>query len=341
MATIRDVAKRASVAPITVSRVINNSGYISDETRAKVEAAIHELQYVPNSLSRSLRFKRTNTISLLLSDITNPFWTTTARGAEDACSEHNMNVFLCNTDEKQTKLDNYVDVMLQRQTDGFLLVPASNSRQTIERIREQSVPLVLLDRVVEDIEATVVRSDSLGGSRRLVEYLIGQGHRRIAMLAGVESVSTTNMRIEGYRQALAAHDISYDPALIRHGHYSLHDDRNIMLTRELVQEEPTAIYGANNFISFGILQALHQMGLRTPEDMSVVSFDDLPYNWHPDPFLTVIAQTPYQLGYRAADLLLSFIHGNAATTASTTSEEILPVELIERRSVRRLTPQSS
>lgn len=334
MTTIRDVAKRAGVAPITVSRVINNSGYISDKTRAKVEAAIEELRYIPNSLSRSLRFKRTNTISLLLSDITNPFWTTTTRGIEDACSAHDMNVFLCNTDEKLSKLDRYVDVLLRRQTDGFIIVPTNDSGEVIDRIQKQSVPLVLLDRVVDGVSAPIVRSDSLGGSRQLVEYLIAHGHRRIAMIAGVESISTSAMRFEGYRQALAAHDIPYHEDIVRYGHFNMQDDRNIQLAQELIGSGCTAIYGANNFISFGILRALHQMGLQTPEDISVVSFDDLPYNWHPDPFLTVVAQSPYQIGYNAAKLLLSTIHNEVDDDQHR--ELILPVELIERRSVRRL-----
>lgn len=332
MSTIRDVAKRAGVAPITVSRVINDSGYVSDETRARVQAAIEELQYVPNSLSRSLRFKRTHTIALILSDITNPFWTTITRGVEDTCSVHNMNVFLCNTDESQTKFDNYVDVLLQRQTDGFLLVPAKDSKRTIERIQKQSVPLVVLDRNVSGIEIDVVRSDSVGGSRRLMEYLIERGHRRIAMIAGAEGVFTTQLRVEGYRQALEAHGIPFDPALVQYGQYTLNGTLNHELTRQVMQLEPTAIYGANNFISMSVLKALADMNVRVPDDVSVVGFDDLPY-WHLDPFLTVMAQLPYRLGHEAADLLLSFIHGIAE---SGTREEVLPVEFIERRSVKTL-----
>src|SRR5687768_13154477 len=123
MATIRDVARLAGVAPITVSRVINKAGYISDDTRLRVETAIAELRYIPNSLSRSLRSKKTNMIALIVSDITNPFWTTVTRGVEDACSEHKLHVILCNTDEDEEKLEEYVDLLRQKQMDGFIVVP--------------------------------------------------------------------------------------------------------------------------------------------------------------------------------------------------------------------------
>ena len=125
--TIRDVAHKAHVAPITVSRVINNSGYVSRDTRVRVEAAITELHYVPNTLARSLRFKKTRVLALILTDITNPFWTTVARGVEDVANANGFNVILCNTDEDEVKQHNYVQVLLQKRVDGFLIVPARST----------------------------------------------------------------------------------------------------------------------------------------------------------------------------------------------------------------------
>jgi LacI family transcriptional regulator len=334
MPTIRDVAKKAGVAPITVSRVINNSGYISAETRSRVEAAIEELQYVPNSLSQSLRFKRTNTIALVLSDITNPFWTTVTRGVEDAASKEGLHVFLCNTDEKPEKTASYVDALLQNQTDGFLIVPTGRDTDTLLKIKKQGVPLVALDRSIDDVEVDVVRSDSVGGAYEVVSYLIGRGHRRIAMIPGPVGIATSTQRLEGYRQALDAHNIDYDDSLVRFGQFNQENGFNAAVTQELLQgldDLPTAIFAGNNFIAIGVMQALFDMDLKTPDDISVVSFDDVPYNWHPDPFLTVIAQSPYELGLRGAQLLLSFIAGEAKPGCR---EIVLPVELIERDSCR-------
>ena len=168
MPTIRDVAKRAGVAPITVSRVINNSGYVSAKTRARVEAAVKELGYVPNRLARSLRLKRTHTLALVVTDITNPFWTTVVRGVEDAANKAGFTVILCNTDESEAKQDAYLQVLLQKQVDGILFVPASSAAEPVKRVQKQGVPIVVLDRQVPDAQVDVVRGDSEGGAYLLV-----------------------------------------------------------------------------------------------------------------------------------------------------------------------------
>jgi LacI family transcriptional regulator len=338
MPTIRDVAHRAGVAPITVSRVINNTGYISDETRARVEAAIAELQYVPNSLSQSLRFKKTNTISLIVSDITNPFWTVVTRGAEDASSERGLNVILCNSDENESKQDRYVNVLLQRQTDGFLLVPASNNGAVVKRIKSQRVPLVVIDRQMRDVEVDIVRCDSEGGAFHLTQYLLNLGHRRIAILTGPQDISTSEQRVTGYKNALRANGLTVDERLIHYGHYN--QDAGYDMANKIIQDtsspRPTALFAGNNLIAIGILKALDHLGLQVPEDISVVSFDDLPLGLLTKPFLTVMAQSAYQVGYQAAQLLLKQIAGEEE---AGNRDMVLPVELIERQSCRALTDQ--
>src|SRR6185369_11779610 len=148
MSAIHEVAKRAGVAPITVSRVINNDGYFSEETRRKVEAAVLELDYIPNSLGPSLRSKRTQTLALVLSDITNPFWTTVARGVEDAANKRGYHIIIGNTDESAEKQEEYLLFLLKKQVDGFLLVPASSSSSDL--LHKRRVPLVVLDRRVQE-----------------------------------------------------------------------------------------------------------------------------------------------------------------------------------------------
>jgi LacI family transcriptional regulator len=165
MSNIRDVAKLAGVAPITVSRVINNSGYITDETRQRVEEAIRSLGYVPNSLARSLRSHKTRMLALVLTDITNPFWTTVARGVEDAASDAGFSVILCNTDESAVEQERYIRVILEKQVDGVLLVPAGDPREPVRTIRSQQTPVVVLDRCVPtDLDTDVVRCDSVRGA---------------------------------------------------------------------------------------------------------------------------------------------------------------------------------
>src|SRR5664279_1882790 len=203
MTTLNDVAKRAGVSPMTVSRVINNSGYIHQKTRAKVEEAIAELGYVPNALARSLRFKQTKTLALVLTDITNPFFTTLARGVEDVASERGFSVIFCNTDESREEEAEYLNVVARKQVDGILLVPAFSSRDSIDFLRDCAIPFVVLDRRIPGLKVDIVRCDSELGAYQLTRHLLELGHRRIVALSGSPAVTTAADRITGYRRALA------------------------------------------------------------------------------------------------------------------------------------------
>ena len=333
MSTIRDVARRAGVAPITVSRVINNSGYVSERTRQRVEKAIAELNYVPNALAQGLRFNKTNVIALVLSDVTNPFWTTVARGTEDASSEENYSVILCNTDEDVAKHDKYAQLLLRRQVDGFLLVPVSNTVDTIRFIQRQGVSLVILDRQLPGVSVDIVRADSEGGAYELTRYLTELGHRRIAILSGPEIVSTSTQRVAGYRRALQDAHLKVDSELISFGKFYQESGYERTMKLLALSRPPTAIFAGNNFIAIGVMKALYESGLRIPEDMSVVGFDDLPPGLLVQPFLTVAAQPAYEMGYRATKLLLERI---ANSGEPSYQEIVLPTQLVIRQSCRSL-----
>ncbi|MFN2135799.1 MAG: LacI family DNA-binding transcriptional regulator [Candidatus Promineifilaceae bacterium] len=330
MTTIRDVAEKAGVATMTVSRVINDSGYVSEETRAKVEAAILELGYVPNMLGPSLRFNQTKTLALIITDITNPFWTTVARGAEDAAREEQYNVILCNTDESAEKQDQYVDMLLKRRTDGILLVPASDSPEAVKLMRSQDVAVVILDRRLSDVDSIdSVRSDSFGGAYTLARHLTDLGHEHIAILSGPRNISTSVERVEGFTQAMLDAGLPHNLERVFWGEYneSIGFDSAWRALRQ--EPRPTALLAANNFIANGALRALAQAGLTVPADVSIVSFDDFPENINPSPFLTVVAQPAYEMGYRAAQLLLARLAGNGSEDFQ---EIILPTTLVMRKS---------
>lgn len=332
--TIRDVARLAQVAPITVSRVINNSGYISEETRDRVEQAIDQLNYIPNSLSQSLRYQKTDLITLLVSDVTNPFWTTVTRGVEDVCSRESLNVILCNTDENSEKLEKYVRIMLQRQTDGFLFVPTSDDVPLIETIVSNNVPIVLLDRILPGISVPVVYSDNESGAYRVVTHLLELGHRRIGVLSGSLAASTSRQRVNGYFRALSDHGIATDETLIDYGTFT-HQSGYEMAHRmfERLNPLPTALFAANNFIAYGVQQALEERGLQVPEDISLVTFDDVPFHPFPKPYLTTAAQNPYEVGRKAAELLVQQIKAGELLQMENV---MLPVDLIIRNSTCRL-----
>lgn len=334
MSTIREVAKLAGVAPITVSRVLNNSGYFRPEIQARVEAAAAELHYVPNQLARSLRFNRTQTLALVLSDVTNPFWTTVARGVEDAASEQNFTVILCNTDESDEKQEQYLSVLLRKRVDGILLVPTSSTPEPVQKIQKQGVKVVVLDRTIPGADVDMVRCASTEGSYQLTRHLIELGHRRIAALAGPANVSVSHERLAGFRHAFAEAKLPVDESLIFHGEFTV--ESGIQMATMAMQQStaPTAIYGMNNFIAIGALKTLQRMNLRCPQDVSVVSFDDLPSAMVVDPFLTVVAQPAYEIGRQATQLLLQRI---ANPTHTPVREVLLPTQFIIRQSTRSLT----
>jgi len=335
MSTINDVAQRAGVSAMTVSRAINKSGYVSAATRQRVERAVDELSYVPNALARQLRSRRTKTLALIVSDITNPFFTTIARGVEDVAAPRGFSVMYCNTDESAAKEAQYLRVLIERQVDGVLFVPTRGTGASFGTLRAHRMPVVALDRRVTDRRVDSVRCDSEAGAHALTRHLIGLGHRRIAVLTGRRMISTSVDRVAGCRRALEDSGLELDQDLVRYGEYNFglaNPTDGYQMAQAVLgsaKPRPTAIFAANNFIAFGAIRALREAGLRVPEDISVVAFDDLPAEWGIDSFLTVAAQPAYQIGRRAAELLLHRIAGDSEAVGQAV---VFPFELIVRKS---------
>jgi LacI family transcriptional regulator len=333
MADIRDVAKRAGVAPITVSRCINNSGYCSPETRARVEAAISELGFVPNRLASGLRSKRSNTLALVLTDITNPFFTTIARGVEDIASEAGYTVIFCNTDESVSKEKMYLQMLLEKRVDGILLVPALSGLDSVALIKKQHTPIVVLDRRVPDLQTDVVRCDSEGGAYELTRLLLSLGHREIAIINGPSGVSTSEDRLCGYRRALTEAGITTNTRREYYGAFTQESGFEMTYKALAETQKPTALFATNNFIAFGALKALQELGFHVPDDIAIVGFDDLPSALVTFPFLTVASQPAYEMGRRAIEILLDKLGGR---TSDQYQEVVLPAEIVIRQSSGRV-----
>ncbi len=328
MPTVLDVAKVAGVAPITVSRVINNSGYISQETKEKVEAAIIELGYVPNTLARGLRSKRTNSLALVVADITNPYFTSMARGVEDVAGSSGYSVIYCNTDESETKEDKYANILVQRQVDGVLLVPAGGNARTVRYLENNKIDVVVLDRRVPEKNTNLVCSDSVNGAKELTDLLIKLGHQQIAIITGPDNVSTSTDRVVGYRNSLEEAGLSANEQVYFGG---FNQQTGYESTRIAMRssQKPTAFFAANNFILIGVVKALRELNLKVPEDVSVVGFDDFPESMLIEPFFTVAIQPAYEMGQKAAELLIKQINGEIVDNSQTI---ILPTDIIVRRS---------
>ncbi len=330
MPTIRDVAKRAGVSPITVSRVINDSDYVSQETRERVEAVVEELGYVPNMLGPSLRFKQTMTLALVMTDITNPFWTTVARGVEDVAQANGYSIILCNTDESEAKQEQYLQMLLRRRIDGILLVPAcSNDPKPVQIIQKQGIPVVLLDRQLPGVQVDVVRADSEDGAYQLTQHLLSLGHRQIALMTGRQTVSTAVDRADGYRRALADAGLPDSAAQIQWGEFTQESGYDMANNALSAAPQPTALFAANNFIALGALKALSEKGYHVPDDMAFATLDDTPPTFPVDPFLTVLSQPAREMGQQAAQLLLDRLNDSIDAEYR---HIILPTKMIIRAS---------
>jgi LacI family transcriptional regulator len=329
MTTIHEVAKRAGVAAITVSRVINNSGYASQEVRERVMATVKEMGYVPNRLASSLRSRRTNVLALVLTDITNPFFTVAARGVEDIASKAGYTVIFCNTDEDRQKEKKYVEVLMQNRVDGIILVPSGFDSESVETLQQNGIPVVVMDRSVTGQSVDQVRCDSFEGAYKLTRLLIGLGHTQIALLNGPENVSTASDRLSGFKQALDESGLDSLKQVHLAGAFTRASGYEMTRQALALSPRPTALFAANNFIALGTLRALEESQVRVPADMAVVTFDDLPESLVITPFLTVAAQPVYEMASKATELLINRLAGNAGEGFD---EIIFPTEIIVRQS---------
>jgi LacI family transcriptional regulator len=327
MTTLRDVARRAGVSPMTVSRVVNGSEQVSPQLQARVEQALIETGYIPNTVARNLRTRRTDTIALVMPDMTNPFFTTLAHGVETAAREAGISLLIANSDEQEDEEQRLVQVLLQRQVDGILIIPAGAGSETIRQCRAHDVPVVVVDRRPGISGVDVVRADSEGGALELGRLLAGLGHRRMAVLTGPASVPTAVDRAAGFRRALVEESGLPAPS-VAHGAFTIESGHAMTLSVMDHAPRPTALFAANNFIAIGVQHGLADLGLRVPEDVAVVGFDDLPQAMVTFPFLTVAAQPAFELGHRSVGVLLDRL----ADPSGPAQEVVLPTEIVIRRS---------
>ncbi len=305
MATMKDVAAHAGVSTATVSRALAVRGSsVSIETRERVLQAVKELDYHPNHLPRNLRRRSSRIFGLVISDIGNPFFTAIARGCEDIAHEHGYRLVLSNTDEDAEREASSLEVMAAERVAGVILASTDQATAPIRRLVAIGIPVVALDRRIHGLHVDTVKVDNETASYEAVRHLIELGHERIAMVGGPDTVSSVRERADGYRRALRSHRLEIGDHLLRRG--DLRESGGYRTTLELLSlaEPPTAIFSANNLTTIGVLRALRERGIRVPSDLSLIGFDDVPAGELVDPPLTVVVQPTYQLGARAAELLL-------------------------------------
>lgn len=326
MVTISDVADKAKVSRATVSHVINNTRYVSDETRHKVEKVISELGYRPNALARSLRSGQTHTLGLLVPDSSNTFFAEISREIEISAFEAGYSVILCNSNEDPQREKLYIDVLTEKQVDGIILVSTCGQINTLRGLKNLQIPVALLDRVIKNLPLDTVLVDNKQGGLIATNHLISLGHQRIGFIAGPSDANPSAERLTGYKQALRENGIPFEKELIRYGDFTAPSGRLKATELLSLSNPPTAIFAGNDMMAIGVLRAASEKGLHVPEDIALIGFDDIELAAFTNPPLTTIAQPKLGMGKTITKLLLRRIKNKE----SNVQFKMLPVSLVIR-----------
>ncbi len=304
MSDIRQVAKRAGVSSATVSHVINNTRFVSDDVRSRVNEAIRELNYQPNALARSLRRGQTHTIALVLPDSANPFFAEIGRHIERIAFDRGYSVIFCNTEGQPAKENFYLDVVVKKRVDGVILVSVGIPGTHLQQLEAQNVPLVIVDRQSKEYSIDTVLTDNLRGGLLATQHLIRLGHRRIACITGSSTLNPSYQRFAGYEQALREAGLEFDPGLHRTGDFHAASGWEIGLELLRRARPPSAIFACNDMMAIGVLRAASEAGLRVPEDLALVGFDDIELALYTNPPLTTVSQDKARISEIAFDMLM-------------------------------------
>ena len=328
-ATLRDVARRVGIHPATVSRALNEGTrhLVSDATALRVNEVAREMGYTPNAIARSLKTSRSLTIGVILPDLTNPLFPPMVRGIEEALSPVGFTALLANTDNDAARARAVVQTLRLRQVDGWISAVPTLTEQLFE---DTDGPLVLLNRQDEAGTPAVVGDDSAGIAQSIA-HLVELGHRRIAYLAGPQTISTGINRYSAYLATLAAHGLERDDTIVRFA-ASFSERAGAVALRELfdARAQFTAVLAGNDLLALGCYELLAERGLRAPDDLSVVGFNDMHFADRFDPPLTTVRIPHHEMGRCAAELLL----GRIAGAEQTAGPVVLPAQLIVRASTR-------
>lgn len=328
------MARLAQVSQTTVSYVLNNntSVNLTAQTRQRILDVANEIGYVPNSAARTLRTRKTMTVASIIPDITNPFYPWFERGIQDVIESQGYDLIVYNTDGLNEKEHRALKFAQQGRVDGLIMTPFFLTPIDLKPLVQSGVAVVVLGRTElewSSAEIDNISIDNVAAARTAVDHLLENGHTRIAMIAGVRGTPPRERRVEGYREALAEHNVPIVEQLIRAGEFT--ELGGYDGTKELLrlQLRPTAIFAANDLMAIGALQALREEGIAVPDDIAIVGFDDISAASLVHPALTTIAQFPYQMGRRAAEMLFDRLSGRFTGHGGQIK---MPFELIVRES---------
>lgn len=333
MATMKDIARLAGVSTSTVSHVINKSRFVSDEIAERVNNAAQQLNYAPSALARSLKMNRTKTIGMLVTTSTNPFFGEVVKGVERSCYHQGYNLILCNTEGDNQRMKASINTLLQKRVDGLLLMCSTLEGERLDVFdRYPDIPIVVMDWGPILSASDKIQDNSLQGGYMAAKHLIECGHKEIGCITGPLIRHQAQMRYEGYKRALAEAGIAMNPDWIVESDFEC--EGGYQAFEKLYQRGklPSALFVSNDMMAMGVIQAASQRGLRIPDDLSLIGYDDVHIAKFMTPALTTIHQPKYRLGKAAVDTLLYRLE-NPDTTAQVVQ---LEPTLVVRNSVRKL-----
>jgi len=324
MSRIKDVAKVAGVSTATVSRVLANHSRVKEETRRRVMEAVEQLNYRPNLVARSLRVQKSAKIGLVVSDIRNPFFTAISRAVEDAAYESGYSVLMCNTDENPEKEELYLNLLHDENVAGIIFSPTQKFSSKLANL-DTSIPIVVIDRTVESKDVDMVLLDNFAAAHELTLHLINNGYRKLAGLFG-DASTTGQERNRGFHKALKGKGLSPIAAYFIAPRIQQGYETTMALLKQ--KEKPDAIFTSNSLLTVGALRAVRDSGLRIPDDVALVGFDETTWGALVDPPVTVISQPTEEIGRTATELLFQRI----ADPKRLPKTVVLQGQLLENRS---------
>ncbi|MFM1046103.1 DNA-binding transcriptional regulator CytR [Yersinia enterocolitica] len=328
MATMKDVAEMAGVSTATVSRALMNPEKVSTVTRQKVEQAVLAVGYSPHALSRNIKRNESRTILVIVPDISDPFFADIIQGIEHAAAQQGYLILIGDCAQQTQQERTFVNLIITKQIDGMLLLGSNLPFDASKEEQRNLPPMVMANEFAPELELPTVHIDNLTAAYEAVNYLHELGHKRIACVAGPEHFPLCQYRLQGYIQALRRNGIAVDSDYIIRGDFSYEAEAETFATLMGLPHPPTAIFCHNDVMAIGAMWQAKRMGLRVPQDISVVGFDDLKLSQYCDPPLTTVAQPRYQIGQQAMLLLLEQLQGHSVQSGS----RLLDTELIVRES---------
>ena len=320
--TIRDVASQAGVSASTVSRVLNSTSniHMKAETRERVLTVIQELSYTPARSAQRMRRQRRDIIGILLPDISNPYFSLLARGAESIAFENGYSTLICDSNHSEERESRYLDLLMAEQVDGIVFIPVGvPDWPRVRRLLAQGTRIVAADRCLDGILG--VEAANWQGSHDLTEHVISLGHRRIAYIAGPEDVQTTQDRLRGFKDAMAEAQLA--PVAMPFGNYTY--DSGMQLSCEILDNGPVdVIMGGDDLVALGVMRAAETRGLRVPEDLGVTGFDSVPLLSLIQPSLTSVRIPVFDIGRESMSMLVRHM----GSSESVEQRKVLGVEII-------------